>query len=162
MRATATWHGHSPQDDILMHSSPCGGKTTAIRALVARFESCVSSSAWGSSSLWMLRPSAPAIAGHVRLSKPYDTLLWYPTARIASAPDGTPLSKWYLDTVIEEVKSAKQCVVAIDDIDLFDETESSISRVLDACRNGGCQLVATTRHKPAGRSDVAVINLPSE
>jgi len=159
MRATATWHSHDPSDDILIHAATGGGKTTALRALVARFEACISSSAWGSSSLWMLKPSAPAIAGHVRLSKPYDTLLWYPTARVASAPEDIPLSKWYIDSVVDEVGVAKQCVVVVDDIDLFGDTDESVSKVIDACRNGGCQLIAATRRAPSAMSHVSVATL---
>jgi ATP/maltotriose-dependent transcriptional regulator MalT len=162
MRATATWHKHAPADDILIHSPPGGGKTTAMRALVSRFEACIASSAWGSSSLWMLRPTSPAIAGHVRMSKPHDTLLWYPTARVASAPDNVPLSKWYIESVIEEVGLAKQCIVAIDDVDLFQDAETVVRRLIDVCRNGGCQLVATTRARPTTMEGVAVIELPRD
>ena len=159
MRATATWHSHAPSDDILIHAVPGGGKTTALRALVSRFEDCIASSAWGSSSLWMLRPSAPAIAGHVRLSKPYDTLLWYPTARIASAPENSPLSKWYIDSVVEEVSMAKQCVVVVDDVDLFGDTDDCVKKIIDACRNGGCQLVASTRRSPSVMDNVVITGI---
>lgn len=162
MRATATWHKHAPTDDILIHAPAGGGKTTAMRALVSRFESCIASSSWGSSSLWVLKPSAPATAGHVRLSKPSDTLLWYPTARIASAPGDRPLSRWYLESVVEEVSIAKQCVVAIDDIDLFGDTDRAVMAIVDACRNGGCQLVASTRSMPSVTKDIAIVTIPDQ
>lgn len=112
--------------------------------------------------MWMLKPSAPAIAGHVRLSKPYDTLLWYPTARVASAPDNHPLSLWYIGSVIDEVRSAKQCVVAVDDLDLFGDVNSVIEKMVDACRDGGCQLVATVRSKPMPKDGMVVIEIPPD
>jgi hypothetical protein len=161
MRATATWVDHPPGQSIIIYGAAECGKTSALRELVTWFETCISSSAWGSKSRWALMPTSPAIAGHVRMSRPMDTLLWYPTDRIASADPKMPLSRWYLEMVLDEVKQARQCVVVVDDLDLVHETDYAVARMAEACHDGGCQMVTAVRRMPKNIEDLCIIDLSS-
>jgi predicted ATP-dependent serine protease len=157
MRATATWDSHHAGAHIIIAGEKGSGKSTALKALVSRFEKCLSSSAWGSEALWKLLPHSPATAPHVRLRKPVDTMMWYPTSRISSCPEDTPLSKWYIGSVLEELAEARNCVIVIDDIDLFDDADTVAGTVSAACDVSGCQLVAAVRGKITPKSNLVVI-----
>ena len=157
MRATATWHSHPVGAHLIIAGEKGAGKSTALKALVSRFESCLASSAWGSDAPWKLHPHAPATAPHVRLKKPIDTMMWYPTSRISSCPDGTPLSKWYIGSVLEEVAEARNCVIVIDDLDLFDDSDTVTGTITSACDASGCQLVGAVRGNISSKSNLVVV-----
>jgi len=148
MRARAVWCDHDRARDLVIWSDGPKGKSTALLALIAKFESCVSSSSWGSDDLWKLKPLHAPTASHVRMTKPVDTLMWYPLMRLGACPGDIPSSVWYMNSMLEEIKVSKQCVVVIDDADLFGSTMECLIKIQDACKDGGSQMIVTARYKP--------------
>ncbi len=68
-----------------------------------------------------------------------------------------PLSKWYIGSVLEEVAEARNCVIVIDDLDLFDDSDTVTGTITSACDASGCQLVGAVRGNISSKSNLVVV-----